>query len=53
MPVTPNCILLFALVVYVRVYNQLSWLNVLILVLVLVGIMIVNVDAENAQFKRA
>jgi len=47
-----NCILLFALVVYVRVYNQLSWLNVLILVLVLVGIMIVNVDAENAQFKQ-
>ena len=47
-----NCGLLFALVIYMRVESNLSWWHALCLLLALAMIMVLNIDAEKAQFKR-
>ncbi len=47
-----NCILLFALTVYIRVHSGIVWWQILALLLALGLIVAVNVDAENVQFIR-
>jgi len=47
-----NCLLLFILLIYIRVHGELSWGGVLLLLLALLFIQILNVQAENAQFKQ-
>lgn len=47
-----NCALLLMLIIYIGGHSELSWLQGLSLLLAFLFIMILNVDAENVQFKR-
>jgi len=49
--VVVNCILLFALIMYMRAESQLSWWHVSLILLSLVFIVPLNIATENAQFK--
>ncbi len=47
-----NCVLLYALILYMRAESQLPWWRAILLFLALVFILMLNIDAEKTLFKR-